>query len=41
MKPIKFTTKSSLMGNQIVKFKAAKNKVFVLTTIATLMEFVK
>lgn len=41
MKAIRITTKANLMGNQIVKFKAAKNKVFVFTTIATLMEFVK
>ena len=37
----KFTTKASLMESQMIKFKAAKNKVFVLTTVAALMEFVK
>lgn len=45
----KFTTKLTTMckpkagfiESQILKFKASKNKVFVLTMIATLMVFVK
>jgi hypothetical protein len=45
MKSIKITTKrKSRIGfieNQILKIKASKNKVFVLTAIATLMVFVK
>ncbi len=45
MKSIKFTTKRKtrigFMESQILKIKASKNKVFVLTVIATLMVFVK
>jgi len=45
MKSIKITTKrKSRIGfieSQILKIKASKNKVFVLTVIATLMVFVK
>ncbi|MDH3489132.1 MAG: hypothetical protein OEL56_01645 [Nitrosopumilus sp.] len=41
MKTIKITTKTSFIENQTLKFKASKNKVFVLTMIATLMVFVK
>lgn len=45
MNATKFTTKRKsrigFMESQILKFKASKNKVFVLTAIATLMVFVK
>lgn len=45
MKTIKFTTKRKsgrdFIESQILKVKASKNKVFVLTAIATLMVFVK
>lgn len=44
MKTTKFTTKhttTSFIESQILKFKASKNKVFVLTAIATVMVFVK
>jgi len=44
MKTTKFTKKhttTSFIESQILKFKASKNKVFVLTAIATVMVFVK
>ncbi len=49
MKATKFTTKHTtickskvgFIESQILRFKASKNKVFVLTVIATLMVFVK
>ena len=49
MKTTKLTTKHTTTGkpkagfieSQILRFKASKNKVFVLTVIATLMVFVK
>jgi len=37
----KDTTKTSFIESQILKFKASKNKVFVLTAIATVMVLVK
>ncbi|MGH1568126.1 MAG: hypothetical protein ACRBBZ_02850 [Nitrosopumilus sp.] len=33
--------KAGFIESQILRFKASKNKVFVLTVIATLMVFVK
>ncbi|MFB5624549.1 MAG: hypothetical protein ACE5RP_06535 [Nitrosopumilus sp.] len=49
MKATKFTTKyttickpkAGFIESQILRFKASKNKVFVLTVIASLMVFVK
>jgi hypothetical protein len=45
MKTTKFTTKhtttTSFIESQILRFRASKNKVFVLTVIATAMVFVK
>ncbi|WP_016939355.1 MULTISPECIES: hypothetical protein [Nitrosopumilus] len=34
-------SKTGFIESQILRFKASKNKVFVLTMIATLMVFVK
>jgi len=35
------TSKANFLQNQVLKFKASKNKVFILTAIATVMVFVK
>jgi len=41
-KPVeKQSSKVNFLQNQILKFKASKNKVFVLTAIATVMVFIK
>jgi hypothetical protein len=37
----KHSSKANFLENQILKFKASKNKVFVLTAIATVMVLVK
>ena len=37
----KHSSKANFLENQILKFKASKNKVFILTAIATVMVFVK
>ncbi|BDQ31038.1 MAG: hypothetical protein K5798_09235 [Nitrosopumilus sp.] len=35
------SSKGNFLENQILKFKASKNKVFILTAIATIMVVVK
>jgi hypothetical protein len=35
------TSKANFLENQVLKIKASKNKVFILTAIATVMVFVK
>jgi hypothetical protein len=40
-KSLKFKEKGNFLESQILKLKASKNKVFVLTTIATLVVFLK
>jgi len=41
MKTTKVIQKTGFLENQILRFKASKNRVFVLTVVATLMVFVK
>jgi hypothetical protein len=38
---LKFKENGNFIESQILKLKASKNKVFVLTTIATLVVFLK
>jgi len=35
------TSKTNFLENQVLKIKASKNKVFILTAIATVVVFVK
>jgi hypothetical protein len=37
----KHSSKANFLENQILKLRASKNKVFILTAIATVMVFVK